>query len=763
MKQCPNCGTEFSGDFCPECGEQWQGEKTCPQCYATCDSQAVYCESCGYRFPTEQATATEPFEKPVPIPESQQTDPQSATRKFLNGSHSMILYRVIRWLPAAFFALFAVLTFAFLAAPTVKINFLGFVNSVNAYECLNEVDTQFLRASIISIIVFAALSVPVSAIMFYAELKSDGMKPNRFNYLAFPIYLAVAFSAAAIISLIKDFDKGTGLVTAGASPILLIVFPLLFALLALLTALVRLWLKYSIPAFSEEIMQERKRYAEQLLNLAPPIPPEPVQKEKSRVFAQPRAVRNANSFVTAKAVLLSILFLLTGMTFIVILMPYKRYNDFYLRTIIAVLIFCILYFIIFLVAILLFARRFKRPKLWNKRERSLKFYIIASAVVFLSLAIALGCCVAIKGGVIGWESYSSYEWFESYTDSGLNYYGFTPSSISLYITIYAIAIAVGIIFAGAICLITAHVYRGSVNKAVYGKRRPRPDTPVKTDFAELNHSYLKYHDKELAYREYRIQKAAYTYERLRYAFGKPYGKKPPRCLLILWTNKLWISLAAVLIAVLVVVPCIVFPVITNMFRAKVVEHCELGSTKNEVGNYLGKGIEENDGYVWKFYSDNYTDILDKIEENEAAATNTEDLAELEKLTAEHTKLKKQLSEITYKYIVVQFEKGVSYKNEWGICYNLFLSHVLLDTARCDSAEYVVKEVRSVRLDRDSVSVEDLLLPDFRLSAQIYYTDGSYQNTYLPASAFSQVAYVAGEYPLAWSDSWGKYQAVLEVT
>lgn len=50
MNKCKNCGTEFEGNCCPKCGTWANDEKTCPKCGAKLQSDANFCNECGFSF-----------------------------------------------------------------------------------------------------------------------------------------------------------------------------------------------------------------------------------------------------------------------------------------------------------------------------------------------------------------------------------------------------------------------------------------------------------------------------------------------------------------------------------------------------------------------------------------------------------------------------------------------------------------------------------------------------------------------------------------
>ena len=50
MNKCKKCGTEFEGNCCPKCGTWASDEKTCPKCGAKLQTDANFCNVCGFSF-----------------------------------------------------------------------------------------------------------------------------------------------------------------------------------------------------------------------------------------------------------------------------------------------------------------------------------------------------------------------------------------------------------------------------------------------------------------------------------------------------------------------------------------------------------------------------------------------------------------------------------------------------------------------------------------------------------------------------------------
>ncbi|MDE5896210.1 MAG: hypothetical protein K2H43_00175, partial [Clostridia bacterium] len=267
--------------------------------------------------------------------------------------------------------------------------------------------------------------------------------------------------------------------------------------------------------------------------------------------------------------------------------------------------------------------------------------------------------------------------------------------------------------------------------------------------------YYSYREQLKAYREFKTARVAYNFRLRFYAHGWAIAN-PPRPVLSLLSHKLLISVSAIALAALIAAPSAVLPTVTNMFRPNALAGFKLGATDTTVRNVLPRPDDRTDNR-WEYYSRNYAEILTEIRQNEEEIENTQDMQTVEKLQAKNRNLYNRLGRIEYKYIAVSFDL-----NEYG---EPVVSHVLLDTARCNADPHAKKEVKSLTLMKKQIGITDTFangVPE--IPTQIYYTDGSFQRYYLPASAFSYVDFSqTGVYRIEWFDVWGNYTANLTVT
>lgn len=777
MNKCTNCGTEFEGKFCPECGAKWQEEKICPRCGATLKSSVKFCNECGYAF----APADEPSLRPAP-PERAQTAVQTAPAGFFTEERLHKIYTLLGSVPVLLFALFSLLLFAFFAAPVAVASLggeelfgedMGSASLGNVYQMCGYSELPSLQGSMTALIVFAVFALllagTAAAARIVPAMREKGIGFGNFHvalprllvYAEYAFYLIFFIVACVAFGAIGSADEGMGMFSAGACPILLIVFSILFALFSVGAEVGKHFLGKKFPAFAQEerdnaerraivynahverrkeeravqAEQRRQELAVAIASLDEPVPPQPpeaVEKPSLKDLPKPTGVLKKVLDVIRKkrrTAVLFFLFLIWSIILVLLITGVLLDG----KEIAIPLIVISVSLTICLIALLTVLTK-RRVKKWSPEQIRKNGGMVAVAVFsFLIFAVFV-----LELALIPWTEISNDE------------QGYIAFISIIFIVLFQLA--------SFISAVSAKAKNKKLALDFYGTKKPEKDAQPLLDFDELNADYLGYLARKQTYRDYRkalrrhpVDKAVYSYEKMRYSHGKSYEKKPPRALLWLWAHKVAACAFAVLLITAIVVACAVPASLSNIFRAGKVSQIELGFTQEQVEKILGEPSNET-GVLWEYYSPEYLNKLKEIDKLEQEAEHIENFDDLEKLLEKAEKLENQLETMEYKYISVSFE-------------NNQVSGVRFDASRRNGATSTEKAVNSVKLSKDSVEIREITEADgdIEIAVTIGYKDGSYQLYVLPPSALSSVdIFQAGTYTLEWSDSWGAYSASFTV-
>lgn len=224
MNKCKNCGQEFEGNFCPVCGTK-----------------------AGEEGREEQKIKT------------------------VGNAGGWNIYTLTEFLPAVLIALFSVMTFLFFLAPVATAFDEGF-GSLYSFDNLFLTEIPGLKGSMIASIVFAAVGVvfSIAAVLvsirrYYRTVKLSkklNLSVNKaVSYIGSAIiYSAILILGCVIMGQITSFDDGTGLLGVGACPILMIVFPLLFALLCAGAEIARIIIAKKHPDLKQAEIAREEEY-----------------------------------------------------------------------------------------------------------------------------------------------------------------------------------------------------------------------------------------------------------------------------------------------------------------------------------------------------------------------------------------------------------------------------------------------------------------------------------------------------------------------
>ena len=180
---CKNCGREFEGTFCPSCGTKAEGAlPVCPVCGAPHAAGDLFCPRCGYDYrrpsasvpmagtAAPQAVHNAPAVRPAPpvqpaqpaeaVPEAAPAA-QSAPPVPPAPASKAKLYGLLRYASAALLGLYAVLLFAFYAAPLASV-FWSALGSVYDFKVFEGLKTASIG---IVLIVFGVLTAVAAAVL----------------------------------------------------------------------------------------------------------------------------------------------------------------------------------------------------------------------------------------------------------------------------------------------------------------------------------------------------------------------------------------------------------------------------------------------------------------------------------------------------------------------------------------------------------------------------------------------------------------------
>lgn len=726
MHTCLKCGNAFEGNFCPECGAPKPKDPICSACGAKLDEPVKFCPNCGASLAETPTAPALPRDTQTPRP----------TAPILAPAAKFKIFSVMGLIPPFLLLLFGGLLFAFLAAPIFEVHSIlfGIGGTINGYELLQITESDFatLYALTVAVFTLGAITILCALLLFGFSIFFPKPKYDFKNFAIYAAYLAALILGIYFTAYIKQEDGGYNVLTVGACPTLLIVFSVIFAVLSCVSQAVRMLIVSQFGGF-ESFYEARREFANELcmkyhLSEEPAMPPKPSFRNLPKLQG---TLKKANEFQQTKRNLVVLVIFATLFNFIwlfIWLFPIR----FYIFIGISVLFILFFYIAAISVIVDLFSRN-KRITCWDREERSF-------APKFLYR--------------LDWrQNRYSEKTTEFWIAFGLCLFPAIPIIAQLLVQLFSgdhaafVSVAPSLTLTFVICIacVSLAIYRRRINNAIQKAPQETADA-----FEDSNAHYRAYLVDVNGYRNAVKARTAYRYRKFCYANGWEVKKDPPRPILHLLSHKLLYAAIAVLLAVFIAVPSCILPVVTNMFRPGALTRYDLNSTQSSVKHVLPEPDKRSDE-LWEFYSGNYKSIVKKIEQNERKMETATDWEQLEKLEKENKRLNERLATIEYKYIAVGF-------------YEDKLSYVRLDTARRNTPSSATKKTKQVKLENPRMNLnryEDILDQGRSpVSVKIYYTDGSYQNYFLPLSAYANVRPGIGTYRLSWSDGWGEYTAML---
>ena len=325
MHKCNKCGTEFEGKFCPECGTKWEDFKICPQCGADLKGDTKFCPECGYSFvadtaksapssaPAETSPAAEetaaataeavspsatPQEEvlftpvePEPTYTASPSSAQSVDGEVIVKTPDTFitkLYKIMRFLPSLLLLGFGVLSLLFFLASAGQASAFGESESFGSvYKVAfgGEVGIDGLKGTCIGLIAVTFLTLIFAAIFTRLTLSpaSKGksakiagkeiLVSDILTIVGLVLYLVLFIMACVGCGQIKgslgdagDYAAELGIKAGGgAGLVLVIVFGIIFLLLSAACLVTRFILGKKNPQW---VADEKQTFEEQAKDAA---------------------------------------------------------------------------------------------------------------------------------------------------------------------------------------------------------------------------------------------------------------------------------------------------------------------------------------------------------------------------------------------------------------------------------------------------------------------------------------------------------------
>ncbi len=722
--KCKNCGKEFEGNFCPMCGTK--AVPACPVCGKEKAEGALYCSNCGHRFGDPIEAKPQPAAAPAPVEVKPQPAivPAPAPKEEAPKATLGKIYGILFHVPAIALLLLGLLAIIVLAMPFAVEGFEGIVEeSLSGFAAMGSGETAeyfslFYELSLVgnaaAILVFAIIALLFGGFYLYWTLKLNADRKCTLvagKNIAFTTVFAAAGGAIDLILFIivcatmgKISSAGEGFLSSGSGLTLLLVFCIILGILLAAPA-IQWFLRKKFPGIEGEIQTAQEAKPEKNKPEKPkavyegsePVEPQKIEKPKLD-RKSPEGLINRLSRKRRRILAVVLLGIAAGIVFPGLFLGIENFWTLYNG--VAILVIVLFAFLLVGAYVLIGTHRLTKWKESSSRHNRL--VTLLAVLVFIAVLALAGGIVAcfVAGFMQGWDAIDFFE------------------------PLMVFGAAFVVVLCLFIYLVKVKKLAKKVRVALYGKAKVKKGEPLVLTFADIAKPYTDYLAYRKAYGEYRyLRKCFEKNKKASEKIQKVSGFKPGRyivpCVYAIGAAALVCAIGVQAVAA------------NDIFTVARVSSITWNDYKDDVREILGDPDIEED-YVWYYYEDTYTDLLEDMENA---------IFEYGFFSDEYQSLLDELGNLVYKSIEVDF-----------------------DTSKNASNPPLV----SVWLDMNdgAGSSEEKILSEFYIYgastiytyyAKIYYRvsfeDGSYgENTINVEPTESN-----GTSVYRWSDRWGSYE------
>lgn len=714
MKKCFKCGHEFDGVFCPQCGTKYEKEKTCPNCQAAVDGGVKFCNYCGYSF--EQA-------------DTSAIDAQQAktNRSAITASNSFwsVLAKILQQVSVYVFALFSLLLWAFFAAPFATIFGESFGN---VYSTINGTFDDFLSIAQASIafavisLVYAIVTITLKFVPSTSNVTVGKFKLTQILSLGSNI-LYIPFVVLGCETINKANELG---MENGSYVAVVIAFSIIFAVISVGALVADFLLRRRIAAYSNavstnnqakierdeqrrKLKAERRANAKQILTERNIIEPAYVERPNKKLSTAIAKAYKYNIWAWAIGILVRIVPMI-----ILVFSGVARFRDtsqqiFYMAIYFVELVLwsLILWFftsnsktyrnnqskmaiVIILIVALILCNIVNAVYSYIENYRDLpvlvQLLLFATSLSFVGLTMSLLYSISVSNNVTdeGYLQGATIRKYKRFSIANLIlsivvlFSGLWSDFVSSGYLDFLVSLGELLFGLIPIVLFVVNITRCNginktfgINGKTISKLQVVDNEQGEKSLLTLDVFCAQLHNYDLYCEDKRYYDASVN----RVVCNRELIDKNAH----IKNSNVFRTIIALLAAVTLLTIGIMGTVkdANDIFKTSKVERINYTesyydsyrTSKDEVVNILGKADVETN-YVWTYYSDNYVKKLNEIETLNEQMANAESLEQAFKIQEQIDKVKKEMQNMEYKYIIVTFDdEGKAIDVKYDFHYN----------------------------------------------------------------------------------------------